>query len=122
MARILLDQGLPFRSAALLRANGVDAVHAGEIGLASADDGVILGYARNRGMVCITLDHDFHALLAETGAHAPSTIFIRGQKLDYIHAAEFIRRLVLQLGGELDNGVAVTATARGVRLRKLPLK
>jgi len=37
-------------------------------------------------------------------------------------AAHLIERLIVQLGSQLDLGIAVTATLRGVRLRKLPLK
>ena len=40
--KLLLDQGLPRRSAELLRAQGVDALHTGEIGMAEASDAEIL--------------------------------------------------------------------------------
>ena len=40
--KLLLDQGTPRSSAALLRQAGFDAVHTGEIGLAEAPDEEIL--------------------------------------------------------------------------------
>ena len=40
--KLLLDQGLPRSAAGLLRNAGFDAVHTGEIGLARAEDAVIL--------------------------------------------------------------------------------
>jgi predicted nuclease of predicted toxin-antitoxin system len=46
MRRILLDQGLGPAAAALLRAEGWDAVHVSEAGLATAEDSEILEFAR----------------------------------------------------------------------------
>ena len=43
--KLLLDQGLPRSAAALLRNAGFDTVHTGEIGLARAEDAVILDEA-----------------------------------------------------------------------------
>ena len=40
--KLLLDQGLPRSAAELLRAAGIDAVHTGEIGCATAEDAEIL--------------------------------------------------------------------------------
>ncbi|MGI8745102.1 MAG: hypothetical protein ACR2NN_21525 [Bryobacteraceae bacterium] len=57
-----------------------------------------------------------------TGATQPSVIFIRERKLNYVDAAELITRLIAQLGTGLIDGLAVTATRRNVRLRRLPLK
>jgi predicted nuclease of predicted toxin-antitoxin system len=66
MQAVLLDEGLPLRTARWLRDNGIDAVHAREIGLASAADEQILAAARMDRRICFTLDHDFHAILAES--------------------------------------------------------
>ena len=62
--KLLLDQGLPRRTAALLRQAGVDAVHAAEIGLSTADDVVILQEGRRSGRVVVTLDADFQTWMA----------------------------------------------------------
>lgn len=70
--KLLLDQGLPRSAAALLRATGIDTVHTGEIGLATADDEAIIQVARQQERVIITLDADFHALLALSRADKPS--------------------------------------------------
>jgi predicted nuclease of predicted toxin-antitoxin system len=77
MKRALLDQGLAPKAAALLRAEGWEAVHVSEAGLDRADDQEILAFARKHGMACVTLDHDFHAHLALSLAHSPSVIFVR---------------------------------------------
>jgi predicted nuclease of predicted toxin-antitoxin system len=46
--KLLLDQGLPRSAATLLTAAGIDAVHVGDLGLASADDPAILRSSRIR--------------------------------------------------------------------------
>jgi predicted nuclease of predicted toxin-antitoxin system len=122
MTGVLLDEGLPLRAAQWLRDRGVDAVHAREAGLASAPDTRILAAARTNGRVCFTLDHDFHTILAETAATAPSVVLLRAQLTGYVAAAEFIARILHEYHPQLEAGVALTATARGVRLRHLPLK
>ena len=72
--RLLLDQGLPRSAAGLLRNSGIDAIHVGEIGMAAAKDAEILQYASNEDRAVVTLDADFHALLALSSASQPSVI------------------------------------------------
>lgn len=67
--KLLLDQGAPRSSAALLRASGLDTIHTGEVGLATAPDIAILQRGRAEGRVVVTLDADFHALLAAQGGN-----------------------------------------------------
>jgi predicted nuclease of predicted toxin-antitoxin system len=45
MKRVLLDQGLPFRTIGILRQNGWDAIHVSEIGMSEAEDRAILEHA-----------------------------------------------------------------------------
>jgi predicted nuclease of predicted toxin-antitoxin system len=60
--KFLLDQGLPRSTALLLllRKNNVDALHVGELGLASASDAKILEFGLLEHRVLVTLDADFH--------------------------------------------------------------
>ena len=67
MRRLLLDEGLPFTAADRLRRAGLDAVHVNEVGLSSTADPLILEYALSEKRSCVTLDLDFHRLLATTG-------------------------------------------------------
>jgi predicted nuclease of predicted toxin-antitoxin system len=122
MQTVLLDEGLPLRAAQWLRDSGIDAVHTREIGLASAADAQILEAARAEGRVCVTLDHDFHSILAETGSPAPSVVLIRIQATGYVETARLIARVLREFDSQLEKGAAVTATRRGIRLRSLPLK
>jgi predicted nuclease of predicted toxin-antitoxin system len=60
--KLLLDQGLPRSAALLLREDGIDTLHVGEIGLAAATDNEILQRGRQEERVVVTLDADFHVL------------------------------------------------------------
>lgn len=122
MHRLLLDQGLPLSAAKLLRFHGVDALHAEEVQLASAADPDILQWAKEEGRACVTLDHDFHKLLAESNAVAPSVILLRFQFLRAQTATSLILSILEKVGPDLVSGIAATATPRGIRVRKLPLK
>ena len=75
--KLLLDQGLPRSAVTWLEEAGIDTVHVAEIGLSAADDTDILQRARDDERVVVTLDADFHALLALSAATSPSVIRIR---------------------------------------------
>ena len=68
--KLLLDQGLPRSTLVHLRNTGIESAHVGDVGLATASDGNIISYARERGWVVVTLDADFHAQLALSGCEA----------------------------------------------------
>jgi predicted nuclease of predicted toxin-antitoxin system len=57
-------------------------LHVAEQGMSRAEDTEILEYARQRGATVLTLDADFHAILASSGANGPSVIRIRKEGLD----------------------------------------
>jgi predicted nuclease of predicted toxin-antitoxin system len=75
--KLLLDQGLPRSTVTHLAANGIAAVHVGDVGMAAATDTAILESARQRQEVVVTLDAEFHQLLAMSHAKSPSVIRIR---------------------------------------------
>lgn len=66
----------------LLARAGWDAVHVSDLGMGRTDDAEIVKHARETNRVCVTLDADFHALLATSGASTPSVIRIRKEGLD----------------------------------------
>lgn len=65
---LLLDRGLPRTTKLHLCDSGLLAEHVGDVGLATAEDAVILAHAHDRNQVIVTLDADFHAHLALSGA------------------------------------------------------
>lgn len=121
MKRILLDQGLPRSAAALLRQAGWDVIHVSEIGMSRADDADILQRARAESRVCVTLDADFHSLLATSGERSPSTIRIRKEGLDATALAVLLQGVWAKIADALNSGALVTVTERSVRVRRLPI-
>ena len=121
MIKILLDQGLPRSAAVLLRQQGWDANHVGEIGLATASDQTILKHAEQQGSTVVTLDADFHALLAVSGASAPSVVRLRIEGLKGNELAALLIRVWERAGAALARGAIATVTPAGIRIKELPI-
>lgn len=119
--RLLLDQGLPRSTPIHLRTSGHEAEHAGDIGLSTADDVTLLAHALARGQIVVTLDADFHAQLALSGASGPSVIRIRIEGLKAGQLAELLQLVLEQCADDLQSGAMVTVTESSVRVRRLPL-
>lgn len=119
--KLLLDQGLPRSTVSHLAAAGIVGDHVGDLGLADADDDVILDAARQRNSVVVTLDADFHKILAATGATSPSVIRIRIERLKSDQLASILAQVVSAAGGELSAGAVVSVTPGRIRLRALPI-
>jgi len=119
--KLLLDQGLPRTSAEILRSAGMDVVHTGEMGLATAEDADIIEWGRNDGRIIATLDADFHALIALSGAASPSVIRIRIERLRGEQMAQLLQLVINQCREELKAGALVTVYKRSIKLRRLPI-
>lgn len=121
MISILLDQGLPRSAASVLRDEGWDVLHTGDIGLSRATDRQILEYAQREERVIITLDSDFHTILALTNASAPSVIRIRLEGLRGHGLAHLIKKIWPRIEPQVKKGAMVTVTESGIRIRNIPL-
>jgi predicted nuclease of predicted toxin-antitoxin system len=119
--KLLLDQGLPLSAATLLREQGINTIHVGEIGLSAAEDNEIIQKAKEEKRVVITLDADFHTLLAINEAISPSVIRIRVERLRAQALTELILRVISECGEDLQQGAAVTVEPSRIRIRRLPL-
>ncbi len=119
--KLLLDQGLPRSAARLLREAGIDTVHVGEIGYTTADDAMILQRGRDEERIVITLDADFHALLALSHATTPSVIRIRVEGLYGQEAADLIQAVLARCAEDVQQGAVVTVQPRRIRIHRLPL-
>ena len=82
MIKLLLDQGLPRSTVIALAHRGIGAEHVGDLGMSAATDELILQAGCDRQAVVVTLDADFHALLASTSAATPSVIRVRMEGLN----------------------------------------
>jgi len=118
---ILLDQGLPRSAASLLRDEGWDVLHTGDTGLSRSTDRQILEFARNEQRVIITLDSDFHTILALTNASTPSVIRIRLEGLRGPDLALLIKKIWPRVEPQVKKGAMVTVTESGIRIRNIPV-
>lgn len=120
--RFLLDGGLSPRVLDLLSTAGHDAVHVRDIRLQSAPDADVLAAALAQGRVLLTLDTDFGALLALSGARQPSIVLFRGE---VTRRAEGQARLLLanldQIATDLTEGAVVVLGDDRIRIRRLPV-
>jgi predicted nuclease of predicted toxin-antitoxin system len=119
--RLLLDQGLPRSTILYLRDNGIEAVHAGDLGLATAADSRILEFGQQESMVVVTLDADFHTLLALSGLAGPSVIRIRIEGLQGANLARLLVSVLKVCSNDLRNGAMLSVTENGIRIRHLPV-
>ncbi len=121
MISLLFDQGLPRSAAVALREAGWLVTHVAEIGLSKASDSAIIDYARTHGCHIVTLDADFHALLAISGARAPSVLRLRIEGLRATELADLLKRLWPQISAAISAGALVTVTEKQVRIKGLPI-
>jgi predicted nuclease of predicted toxin-antitoxin system len=119
--KLLLDQGVPRRAAALLREAGHDAVHASEVGLSSADDREVVRWCLANGATVVTLDADFHTLIALSGERTPSAIRIRAEGLGAPAVARLLVDVIEAHGEALAAGALLTLRPGRLRLRRLPI-
>jgi predicted nuclease of predicted toxin-antitoxin system len=90
--------------------------------MSASDDETILEYARAHDRIVVTLDADFHALLALRGARGPSAIRLREQGLKAQAACDLIESVVRKAEKDLTSGVVISATHTLVRIKRLPIR
>ena len=121
MIKMLLDQGLPRTAASLLRERGWDVQHVSERGMSRAEDSAIIALARLEQRMVVTLDADFHALLAVSGATGPSVLRIRMEGLKADQVVALVERVLALASEELNQGAMITLADGKVRIKLLPV-
>lgn len=119
--RLLLDQGVPRDAAATLRAAGLDCTHVGELGMSTAEDRAIVELARKQDAVIVTLDADFHAELAVSGAAKPSVVRLRMQGLSAAEVTRIVLEIFKDHAQALAVGCLITVKRAKVTSHKLPI-
>ncbi len=120
-ARLFLGQGVPLDAALAFRKLGFQCDHVAEIGTSKADDTAILQWATEHSAVVLTLDADFHALLAVSGASGPSVIRLRIQGMDGPRFVALMASVLARFEDELNSGSLVTVKARKITAHRLPI-
>jgi predicted nuclease of predicted toxin-antitoxin system len=119
--KLLLDQGLPLSAAVLLRDAGIDTIHIGEIGMSEAKDAEIIQRAKEEERTVVTLDADFHTLLALEEAISPSVIRIRIERLRAQAFTNLLLIVIAECEEDIEQGSAITVEPSRIRIRRLPL-
>ena len=124
MIRILLDQGLPRSAAAALQEAGWDVEHVSDLGMSRSSDRSrsILDFARAQGRTVVTLDADFHALLAVANEPGPSVIRIRQEGLKGREVAALLLAIWSRIETQLQRSAMVTVTEKTIRVRPPPYR
>lgn len=119
--KLLIDMNLSPEWVEVLAAEGVAAVHWSKIGAATAQDKELMSWAKSSGHIVITHDLDFGAILAATGAEAPSVVQLRIQDLSPVYAKEFVIKILQKFQLELEQGALISVDEGKARVRILPL-
>ncbi|HEV2695314.1 MAG TPA: DUF5615 family PIN-like protein [Verrucomicrobiae bacterium] len=119
--KLLLDQGTPRSAASILRKSGFDAVHTAEIGMAESSDQKILQRAFDDLRVVVTLDADFHTILALSQARQPSVIRIRMEGLRAEAFSEVLLSVIESCAEDLKRGAMISIRDFQIRVRLLPV-
>ena len=112
---------LPRTAANLLRDCGWDVQHVSERGMSRAEDSAIIALARQEQRMVVTLDADFHALLAVSGATGPSVLRIRMEGLKANQVAALVERVLALASDELEQRAMITLADGKVRIKLLPV-
>ena len=119
--RVLADVNISRRVVERLKALGCDVVRVSEIMDPRSSDHEILSEARRRGAVLVSHDQDFGAILAVSGAVAPSFINVRVSYVDAERVAQAIAGVLRATESDLLAGAVVALDDARVRVHRLPL-
>jgi predicted nuclease of predicted toxin-antitoxin system len=119
--QLLIDMNLSVEWVAELAKHGWSAVHWSTVGDPSAEDSVIMAWARANGYVVFTHDLDFGTMLALTGATGPSVLQVRGQNVLPEDIAPAVMAALRQYDAALAAGALVVVDLKKSRVRVLPL-
>lgn len=104
-----------------LSRNGIEAIHWSEIGEPTAEDGVLMAWAREKGFVVFTHDLDFSALLATTRATGPSVLQVRAQDILPGAIGGDVLRVLREHAASFEAGAIVSIDEVASRVRVLPI-
>jgi predicted nuclease of predicted toxin-antitoxin system len=119
--KIVIDMNLSPEWEEVLCSAGWMATHWSNVGAANASDREILSWVKVNGHVLLTHDLDFGAILAASGAKAPSVIQVRAQDLTPSHLAPLVLRVLSQFRDPLARGALISVDDASARTRMLPL-
>jgi len=120
--KLLVDANRSPVVALILARAGNDAVHVADVGLLTASDKAIAGFAHDSGRCVITSDSDFGTILARTKAVGPSVNLLRHTNdIAPGDQAELVKQALAVGEKALRAGAVVTISRDRIRVRDLPI-
>jgi len=119
--KFLIDNSLSPRLAVALCADGHDAIHIREIGLASASDDRIFELAAEQDRIIIAQDTDFGTILALRSEHRPSLVLFRTRLKSVETMLPLLKLNLPAVKEDLLNGAVVVFEDTRIRVRSLPI-
>ena len=89
--------------------------------MSKAADEEILKASLEKGAVVVTLDADFHTILAVSGASGPSVIRMRLQGLGASDVAVLVEHVTAGFEADLNDGSMITVKAHKTTCHRLPV-
>lgn len=89
--------------------------------MSNATDDEILTFAAGKQAILVTLDADFHTMLAVSGKSRPSVIRIRIQGLRAPEASGLLRKVLIAFAEDLHKGALISVKARKTTCHRLPI-
>ena len=117
--RLVVDMNLSSDWVDALRTDGLQAIHWSSLGPESADDGVILDWAREHDAVVLTRDLDFAATISTLGLTSPSVIQLRINQVRPERHMPLVKRALALHRDQLDRGAIITLEEERIRIRNL---
>ncbi len=118
---LLLDQGVPVDAANLLRERGYRATHVSEIGMTTHSDAEIIEAAAQMHSAILTLDADFHALIAVQRLARPSVVRLRMEGCRAEAFVSVVAPVLVRYEQELLSGAFVSIRGSRVTCHLLPI-
>ena len=119
--QFIADMGISPQTVSFLRDLGYKASHLHEQGLDRLADSEILEKARQEQSILLTHDLDFGDLLAASSAQLPSVIIFRLRSMRPERVNLYLRNVLTLHSRVFADGVIVTITEAGARIRRLPI-
>ena len=120
--RFLLDENMSPMLVGMLNDAAIETTHVRDLGMQGSSDEQLLDYASEHGLVIVSADTDFGALLAQSNDSGPSVVLVRRQRGRRAAAlASLIEANLDEMRGPLESGSIVVLDDYRIRIRALPL-
>ena len=119
--QLVIDMNLSPEWVTELAGHGWSAVHWSTVGDPTAEDAVIMDWAKSNGHFVFTHDLDFGAMLALTHAVGPSVLQVRAQSTLPEDIAPMVIAALRNHDADLAAGALVVVYPKKSRIRLLPL-